>query len=172
MIHNDYLRMCGLFPHLADVAFRKERAISPCALISIGIDAAAYVIGNCESQRFKVAGDVQFKFIDDAEQPCEVRVLEVELCLNALLFEAVEADIVAHTLDKRGFKILNMFLHTRNIFVKELFLQRFVGRADDRHFARTYDGQEVGEAVVGWNHRLASEIQVTLRLDLNTPYRT
>src|SRR5258707_12550900 len=115
MIHNDYLRMCGLFPHLADVAFRKERAISPCALISIGVDAAAYVIGNCESQRFKVAADVQFKFIDDVEQPYEVRVLEVELCLNALLFESVVVDMLAPTIVKHVLTTFDSFLPYRNI---------------------------------------------------------
>ena len=145
--------------------------ISPCALISISVDPAAYVIGEREPQCFKVAGDIQFKFSDDVEQACEVGVLEKVLCLDALLIHAVEADIVAHALDQCRFKILNVFLHKGNVLVKELFLQGFVGRADNRYFGGAYNGQQVGQAVVGWNHRLASEIQVTLGLDPNTPYR-
>src|SRR5712692_1709411 len=105
-------------------------------------------------------------------QACEIRILEEGLHLNTLLIHAVEANIVAHTLDERSLKILNVFLHKGNVFVKKLFLESFIGRANDCYFAGAHNGKEVSETVVGWNHGLASEIQVTLRLDLNTPYRT
>src|SRR5260370_6068677 len=95
MVHNDYPRLRGLFAHLAHVAAGKEVTISPRALISIGVDPAAYGIGKREPQWFKGAGDIQFKFSDDVEQACEFGGLEKVLCLSSLLILSVTADISA-----------------------------------------------------------------------------
>src|SRR5260370_29339933 len=97
MVHNDYPRLRGLFAHLAHVAAGKEVTISPCALISISVDPAAYVIGEREPQCFKVAGDIQFKLSDDVEQACEVGVLKKVLYVDALLIHAVAARRIAHS---------------------------------------------------------------------------
>ena len=114
-------------------------------MIAICINSATNVIRECESKRFKIAGNVQLKFIDNVEQACEIRVLEKGLSFSAFLFHAINADIVAHTFDQSRVKILNVFLHKRNIFVKELLLESFVCCADDRYFFGSYNGKEVSE---------------------------
>src|SRR6266700_577959 len=122
MVHNDYLGKRSLISHLANVTSREKRTFSPGALIAIRVNSGAYVIGESESQRFKIACDIQFKFFDDVHETGEVRIFEKGLCLDTFFLQAIKTDVVAHTFDERRFKILNMLLYKRNIFIKELLL--------------------------------------------------
>jgi hypothetical protein len=65
--------------------------------------------------------------------------------LLARIVEAVETDVVAHALDQGGIEVLHVFLHKGDVFVKQLLLQGFVSRADDRSSPGAHNRKQVSK---------------------------
>src|SRR5438552_4165994 len=65
-----------------------------------------------------------------------------------------------------------MFLYKGDVFIEELFLQSFVGGAHNGNLAGAYDRNQVGQAVMRWDHRSTSQVQMACRFDLDAAYWT
>src|SRR5437016_5462637 len=122
MIDNNNLCPFCLLTHLANVTIAIETAFHPRALIAVSSYSTANIAWKLETERLKVACKVRVRIIDDIQKSLKITVLSIELQPCALGLEAVKAEIVSDTLDEGSFKVFDMFLHKRNIFVEKLLL--------------------------------------------------
>src|SRR5450755_133453 len=172
MVDDDDLRPVGFGSHLAHIAIREKAAFTPGTLIAVRANLAANISGEREIERFKISIKGGIGIIGDIHQAHKLTVLGIVLHAVTLALHAVETEVVTDALHQSRVKSLDVLLHKRNVFIKELLLQGFVGCADNGDLAGAHNGYEVGETIMGWNHRFTSEIEMAWSINLNAPYRT
>src|SRR5947209_1231371 len=126
MIDNNYLRSFSLHTHLANITIREITAFAPRTLVTIGANLAADITGKLEVEGLKIARKRRVGVIGNIDQARKFTVLGVELYSNSLVFQAIEAEVVSHTLHQCRVKVFDVLLHKRDVFIKELLLQRLI----------------------------------------------
>src|ERR1051326_1413178 len=134
MIDNNDLRSFSLLTHFANVTIREITAFAPRTLVTIGANLAADISGKLEVEGLKIARKRRVGVIANVDQARKFTVLGIELYSNPLVFQAIKAEVVSHPLHQCRVKVFDVLLHKRNVFIKELLLQRFISGADDGHF--------------------------------------
>src|SRR5579859_5307395 len=147
MIDHDDLCMFSPIAHLSDIAGTIQGAFSPGTEITVAANPLAKAVFDRKGERFKIPIKPFSLYTHLFGQLLKLRILQVKLELMLLFGQSIQANIITDSLDQCCLYLLDMLLNERNVFIKELFLQGFVGSRDHGNLSRVDNGDQIRQAL-------------------------